>query len=100
MALPEPASPATLERPRERALKLAARISAPEAVASDSYLGGFASGHRLSYSDAKQFVWWAPGSAPVTDGAGFGNGFDSGFEGGVGSPTGSGYSGGFSEGFR
>lgn len=71
MALPEPASPATLERPRPRALKLAARISSPEAVEHDSYLGGVASGFRLSYSDAKQFVWWgATLPTPVTGGYG------------------------------
>jgi hypothetical protein len=71
VALPESASLATLERPRERALRLAARITSPAAIEHDSYLGGFASGHHLSYSDAKQFVWWgATVPAPVTGGYG------------------------------
>ena len=100
MALPEHVTLAVLVRPRPRALRLAARISSPLAVVSDSYLGGFAGGARLSYLDAKQFVWWTPDALPTDDGAGFGNGFGSGFEGGVGSPTGSGFTTGFSEGFR
>ena len=100
MALPLPVSAASLARPIPRALRLAARITEPAAVVSDSYLGGFAGGRRLSYLDAKQFVWWTDGSAPIPVGAGFSNGFGSGFEGGVGSPTGSGFATGFSEGFR
>ena len=75
MALPEDVTLASLVRPRPRALRLAARISSPLAVVSDSYLGGFAGGARLSYLDAKQFVWWTDGSAPIPVGAGFSNGF-------------------------
>ena len=70
MALPEGVTPLVLVRPVPRALRLAARISSPLAVVSDSYLGGFAGGRRLSYADAKQFVWWAPDSLPAMTGYG------------------------------
>ena len=78
MALPEGVTLAALVRPRPRALRLAARISSPLAVESDSYLGGFAGGRRLSYLDAKQFVWWAPGALPELPSA-FSDAFSSAF---------------------
>ena len=70
MALPEGVTLAALVRPRPRALRLTARISSPLAVVSASYLGGFAGGRRLSYLDAKQFVWWTPDSLPAMTGYG------------------------------
>ena len=100
MSYPLPVEEWVILSPPERPVRVRARISSPPAVEHDSYLGGTATGHRLTYSDAKQYVWWTDGSEPEPTGAGFGNGFSSGFEGGVGSPTGSGFATGFSEGFR
>ena len=64
MAVPLPAAPASLEVPAARPFSLSARITSPLAVESDSYLGGFAVGARLSYLDMMQFVWWTPGAMP------------------------------------
>ena len=99
MAYPNDVFPHLIIRPPKRSLVARARITSPPAVESDSYLGGFARGHRLTYSDAKQFVWWT-GPADLVAWASFGNAFSSAFQGGVGSPTGSGFSVAFSSAFR
>ena len=72
MALPLPASLASQETPFKRPFNLAARITSPLAVESDSYLGGFAFGARLRYLDMMQFVWWTPGAMPTAFGYGSG----------------------------
>ena len=101
MAIPLSAHPHGIRVPAARPVTVRARITSPLAVHSDSYLGGFASGRRLVYVDAREFVWWAPTEVPdgVAAGAGFSRGFSSGFEGGIGSPTGPAFSTGFSSGF-
>ena len=99
MALPLPATLTSKETPLARAVRLRATISHPPAVVSDSHLGGFARGHRLSYLDMMQFVWWASDEL-LGVGASFSNAFSSAFEGGVGSPTGSGFGSAFSGAFR
>ena len=72
MALPFQVSLQPLLRPIQRALVVRARISDPPAAEHDSYLGGFARGHRFTYLDAKQFVWWTPDSLPAMTGYGGG----------------------------
>ena len=62
MAYPPDVLVRVIIRPPVRPVVVRARITSPLAVVSDSYLGGFASGRRLRYSDEKQFVWWTPGS--------------------------------------
>ena len=99
MALPLPVTLTGKETPLARAVRLRATITSPRAVVSDSHLGGFARGHRLSYLDAMHFVWWASDEI-VSVGASFSSAFSSAFEGGVGSPTGSGFSVAFSGAFR
>ena len=75
MALPLPASLAGQQTPFERPFNLAARITSPLAVESDSYLGGFAGGARLRYLDMMQFVWWTPDALPVApEPVGYGSG--------------------------
>ena len=64
MALPLPVTLAALARPVERPLRVVARITSPLANEHNSYLGGFAAGARFVYSDAMQFVWWAPDTLP------------------------------------
>jgi hypothetical protein len=71
MALPEGVWEHAIRVPTDRPLVLRARISDPPAVFSDSYLGGFASGHRLVYADAREFVWWAADAPAMT---GYGSG--------------------------
>ena len=97
MAYPLDADSRAILRPPLRPVIVRGRITHPPAVVSDSYLGGFARGHRLTYLDEKQFVWWV---GPGVLGASFGNAFSSAFQGGVGSPTGSGFSVAFSSAFR
>ena len=70
MAYPNDVFPRLIIRPPVRPVVVRARITSPLAVVSDSYLGGFASGRRLRYSDAKQFVWWTPDSLPAMTGYG------------------------------
>ena len=79
MAIPLDVLPAVIRVPRATPVVVRARITSPLAVESDSYLGGFASGRRLRYSDARQFVWWTPDALPTDDGAGFATGFSEGF---------------------
>ena len=86
-------------QPPARVLRVRARITSPPAVVSDSHLGGFARGHRFTYTDAAHFVWWT-GPADLVGWASFSNAFSSAFQGGVGSPTGSGFSVAFSGAFR
>ncbi len=64
MSAPLPVTLETRVLPFERPVIVRARITSPLAVESDSYLGGFASGARLSYLDMMQFVWWAPDTLP------------------------------------
>ena len=99
MALPLSVTSQELQGTFDRPLVVRARITGPPAVASDSYLGGFARGHRLTYLDQKHFVWWASDEL-LGVGAAFSNAFSSAFQGGVGSPTGSGFSVAFSSAFR
>ena len=59
-------------QPPARVLRVRARITSPPAVESDSHLGGFARGHRFTYTDAAHFVWWTPDSLPLMEGYGGG----------------------------
>ena len=99
VAYPPDVNREIIVRPALRPVVARARITSPPAVESDSYLGGFARGHRLTYSDEKHFVWWT-GPADLVAWASFSNAFSSAFQGGVGSPTGSGFSVAFSSAFR
>ena len=64
MAYPLSVLPKPVLVPPARVVLARAVISSPVAAASDSYLGGAASGNRFVYNDARQFVWWSPGSLP------------------------------------
>ena len=66
MALPLPATLQQPEAPPERPLRVAMRHTGPPAVMHDSYLGGFASGFRVVYTDAKHYVWWWTTSSGIT----------------------------------
>ena len=44
-------------------MRVAMRHTGPPAVMHDSYFGGFASGFRVVYTDAKHYVWWTPEQA-------------------------------------
>ena len=72
MAYPNAVRVEVVNVPPARPLVVRARITSPLALASDSYLGGFASGTRFVLNDAMQFVWWSPDALPGAVGYGSG----------------------------
>jgi hypothetical protein len=63
--------------PRARPVKVIADVLGPAALASDSHLGGTASGLRFRYNDAREFVWWSGTNFGAFTSA-FSNAFDQG----------------------